>query len=239
MVPLGYFKEDDRMSAPLLSVIVPVYNEANTIREILEKINSVVIDKEIIVVDDGSIDGTSRILQSIKYNNLKVIHHSSNRGKGAAFLTGLANASGNFIIIQDADLEYDPNDFLKLIDVIQKGLSDIVFGVRFKEKGRGLVMHRLGNKIITGLINVLFNTKLSDSFTCYKLLRRDTVNMLDIQAKGFEVEAEIITKAIKKRLRISEIPISYRPRSYSEGKKIRLKDGIRSILSIIKYRFIL
>ena len=227
------------MSAPLLSVIVPVYNEANTIREILKRINSVGIDKEIIVIDDGSIDGTGRILQDIRYNNLKVIHHNSNRGKGAAFLTGLANASGNLIIVQDADLEYDPNDFLKLIDVIQKGDADIVFGVRFKENVRGLVMHRLGNKILTGLINVLFNTRLNDSFTCYKLLRRDTVNMLNIQAKGFEVEAEIVTKAIKKRLRISEIPISYRPRTYSQGKKIRLKDGIRSILSIIKYRFIL
>jgi glycosyltransferase involved in cell wall biosynthesis len=237
MVPLGYFKEVDKMSAPLLSVIVPVYNEANTIREILEKINSVVIDKEIIVINDGSIDGTGRILQNIKYDNLKIIHHSSNRGKGAAFLTGLANSVGDLIIVQDADLEYDPGDFLKLIDVMLKGGTDIVFGVRFKKNGQGLFMHRLGNKFLTGLINILFYTRFNDSFTCYKLLRRDTINMMNIQAKGFEVEAEIITKAIKNRLRITEIPISYRPRTYAEGKKIRWKDGIRSIFSIIKYRF--
>jgi glycosyltransferase involved in cell wall biosynthesis len=237
MVSMGYFKKDDKMSVPLLSVIVPVYNEVNTIREILEKINSVDIDKEIIVIDDGSIDGTGRILQNIRYNNLKIIHHSSNRGKGAAFLTGLANSVGDLIIIQDADLEYDPGDFLKLIDVMRKGGTDIVFGVRFKENGQGLFMHRLGNKFLTGLINILFYTRLNDSFTCYKLLRRDTINMMNIQAKGFEVEAEIITKAIKNRLRITEIPISYRPRTYAEGKKIRWKDGIRSIFSIIKYRF--
>lgn len=222
---------------PLLSVIVPVYNEAKTIRQILERINSVNIDKEIIVIDDGSFDGTEKILREIKYNNLKIIHHSSNRGKGAAFLTCLSQAQGEFIIIQDADLEYDPNDYLKLIEAIKEDNTDIVLGARFKEGYHGLLIHSLGNRLLTGLLNFLFNLKLNDCFTCYKLFRKDTINILNLKEQSFTIETEIVAKAAKKGLRIVEIPISYSPRAYSEGKKIRCRDGIRAIKSIIKYRF--
>ena len=222
---------------PLLSVIVPAYNEAKTIRQILEKINSVDIDKEIIVVDDGSYDGTEKILRDIKYNNLKIIHHSSNRGKGAAFLTGLSHAMGEYIIIQDADLEYDPNDYLKLMEAMKENNADIVLGARFKKGYRGLFIHRFGNRLITGLLNLLFDLKLNDCFTCYKLFRRDTINLLNLKEQSFTVETEIVAKAAKKGLRIIEVPISYYPRPYSEGKKIRCKDGIRAIRSITKYRF--
>ena len=221
---------------PLLSVVVPVYNEARTIRQILEKINSVDIDKEIIVVDDGSTDGTDKILRDVKYNNLKTIHHSSNRGKGAAFLTGLKHATGQFIIIQDADLEYDPKDYLKLIKAIKEDNADIVLGARFKKDYQGLLIHRLGNRFLTVLVNLLFNVTLNDCFTCYKLFRKDTINSLNLKARSFDIEIEIITKAINKKLRIVEIPVSYHPRTYSEGKKIRLKDGIQAIMSIIEYR---
>lgn len=221
---------------PLLSVIVPVYNEVNTIRQILEKIHSIEIDKEIIVVDDGSTDGTDRVLRDIHYDNIKVIHHTCNRGKGAAFLTGLANANGEFIIIQDADLEYDPKDYLKLIKAIKEDNADIVLGARFKKDYQGLLIHRLGNRFLTVLVNLLFNVTLNDCFTCYKLFRKDTINSLNLKAQSFDIEIEIITKAINKKLRIVEIPVSYHPRTYSEGKKIRLKDGIQAIMSIIEYR---
>ena len=222
---------------PQLSVIIPVYNEAKTIRQILEKINCVNIDKEIIVVDDGSYDGTEKILKDIKYNNLKIIHHSSNRGKGAAFLTGLSHAQGEFIIIQDADLEYDPNDYLKLMEAIKENNADIVLGARFKKSYHGLFIHRLGNRFLTVLLNLLFDLKLNDCFTCYKLFRRDTINLLNLKEQSFTIETEIVAKAAKKGLRIIEVPISYYPRPYSEGKKIRCKDGIRAIITIIKYRF--
>jgi glycosyltransferase involved in cell wall biosynthesis len=222
---------------PLLSVIVPVYNEAKTIRQILEKINSVDIDKEIIVVDDGSCDGTGKILKDVKYNNLKIIHHSSNRGKGAAFLTGLSHTQGEFIIIQDADLEYEPNDYLKLIKALKASNADIVLGARFKKGYHGLFIHRIGNRLLTVLLNLLFNVKLNDCFTCYKLFRRDTINMLNLHEQSFTIETEIVAKAVKRGFRIIEVPISYHPRAYSEGKKIRCKDGIRAIITVIKYRF--
>lgn len=222
---------------PQLSVIVPVYNEANTIKEILEKINSVAIDKEIIVVDDGSYDGTDKVLREVKYNNLKVIHHTSNRGKGSAILTGLLHAEGEFVVIQDADLEYDPNDYLKLVVPIKDDIADLVLGARFTKGYRGLMIHRLGNIFLTNLLNILFNAKLNDCFTCYKLLRRDTLNKLGLKAKSFDIEIEIVTKAIRNKLRIVEIPISYHPRLYSEGKKIRLRDGLWAALNILKVRF--
>lgn len=223
---------------PLLSVIMPVYNEAGTIRQILDKINSVPVDKEIIAVNDGSSDDTERILRDIQQvNNLKVIHHSSNRGKGAAFLTGLLHASGDLIIIQDADLEYDPNDYLKLIEAMQKNNADIVLGVRFKEGYHGLLIHRLGNRLLTGLINFLFGLKINDCFTCYKLFRRAAIGKLNLKEQSFTIETEIVAKAAKNRLNLIEVPVSYCPRSYCEGKKIRCKDGFRAVLSIIKYRF--
>lgn len=223
---------------PVLSVIVPVYNESKTIGKILEKIQSVALDKEIIVVDDGSTDNTSSILRDIKYDNLKVIHHTSNRGKGAAFLTGLSHAAGDFVIIQDADLEYEPGDYLKLLSAIEKGDIDIVLGARFMKGYKGLLVHRLGNRFLTILMNFFFNAKLNDCFTCYKLFRRETIKDLSLKSQGFDIEIEIIAKALKKKLRIAEEFITYHPRSYAEGKKIRCRDGLRAALSILKYSLI-
>jgi dolichol-phosphate mannosyltransferase len=222
---------------PLLSVIVPVYNEAKTIRQILEKISSVDIDKEIIVIDDGSSDGTDKALREIKLNNLTVIHHTRNRGKGDAVVTGLSNAKGEFAIIQDADLEYEPQDYLKLMDAIRKENADLVVGARFMHGYKGLLIHRLGNRLLTHLVNMLFHVKLNDCFTCYKLFRRSAIQRLDLQARGFDIEIEIISKAVRQKLRIAQTFIYYHPRSYSEGKKIRIIDGLRAVLSIFKYRF--
>lgn len=222
---------------PLLSVIVPVYNESRTIREILEKIRAVPVDKEIIVVDDGSSDGTAQALNSISFAGLKVIHHGTNRGKGAAFLTGLAQAGGEFTIIQDADLEYDPGDYLKLLEAAKEQRAEIVMGARFTRGYHGLFIHKLGNRLLTGLLNLLFGLRLNDCFSCYKLFRTQTVRGLGLKEESFTIETEIVAKAARKGLRIMEVPVSYHPRPYSEGKKIRCWDGIRAITGIIRYRF--
>ena len=222
---------------PQLSVIVPVYNEAGTIRQILEKINSVAVDKEIVVVDDGSSDGTDRILNEIKLENLKIIHHSSNRGKGAAFLTGLANASGEFVIIQDADLEYDPEDYKKLISKIKEGDAGIIFGARFRKGYRGLVAHRLGNKLLTFILNTLFGSRLNDYATCYKLARRETFSSLNLKATGFDIDVEITCNALKRKILILEVPVFYNPRTFMAGKKIRWYDGLWALFYMFKYRF--
>lgn len=222
---------------PLLCVIVPVFNEASTIKEILEKINSVEIDKEIIVVDDGSTDGTDKILREIRMNNLKVIHHTTNRGKGTSLLTGLSQANSEFVIIQDADLEYDPQDYKRLLSKIQEGNCDLVLGARFLFGHIGLFLHRLGNRFLTGFINLFFFAKLNDYSTCYKLAALENWRKLSLKSKGFDIEVEIICSALKKKFIIVEVPVSYYPRSYKAGKKIRWKDGIWAILYILKYRF--
>lgn len=222
---------------PLLSVIVPVYNESRTIKEVLKKIESLDIDKEIIVVDDGSCDGTQNLLSELAGNNFKVIHHATNRGKGAALVTGLENAKGDFIIIQDADLEYEPSEYFKLLDGFKDGETDLVLGARFTRNYYGMFIPRLGNRLLTILINMLFGSRLNDSMTCYKLGRRDTFNALSLKSKGFDIEIEIVIKALKNKLRIKQISISYEPRSYKEGKKIRWFDGMHAMISIIRYRF--
>jgi len=222
---------------PSLSIIIPVYNEEKTIRQIIEKINSVNIDKEIIVVDDGSADNTAKVLIETRYPNLKIIHHMTNRGKGAAVLTALEHACGEYVIIQDADLEYDPADYLRLMEVMSAQGADIVLGARFTKGYHGSFIPRLGNRILTGLLNWLYGTKLNDCFTCYKLFRRDTITALGLKAQSFDIEIEIVSKVIKNKLRLMEVPISYIPRTYAEGKKIRIKDGIHAIISIFKYRF--
>ena len=222
---------------PLLSVIIPAYNEAKTIRQILEKVESLDIDKEIIVVNNGSTDGSEKILSEIKYYDLKVIHLTVNRGKGSAFLTGLSQASGEFVIIQDADLEYDPVDYRKLIDAIKGYNSDFVLGARFLGGHQGLFMHRLGNRFLTGFFNFLFKTKLNDYATCYKLAKKSTWDVLNLKATGFNIDIEIIAKASKRKMRVVEVPVSYMPRTYEEGKKIRWVDGLWAMFYMFKYRF--
>ena len=222
---------------PLLSVIVPVYNEARTLREILEKINSVPVDKEIVVVDDGSTDGTDKVLRGISYRNLKLIHHTANRGKGAAFLTGLTNAGGEFVVIQDADLEYEPADYLRLMQKIEEGGADLVLGARFLKGHQGLLLHRLGNRFLTWLLNFLFQSRLNDYATCYKLGRKSLFEMLCLRETGFGIDVEIICNALKKGVRIAEVPVEYYPRTYRSGKKIRWNDGLWAIFTMLKCRF--
>lgn len=222
----------------LLSVIVPVFNEVKTIKQTVDRILSVPIEKEIIVVDDSSTDGSGEVLRNLRYDNLKAIHHGSNRGKGAAFLTGLANAKGEFVIIQDADLEYDPNDYMVLFNAINKGGADLVLGARFFKGYRGLFMHRMGNRFLTFTLNLLFGSRLNDYATCYKLARKQTFESLSLRATGFDIDVEIICNALKKKLKITEEHVSYSPRSYQEGKKIRMKDALWAMFYMIKYRFV-
>lgn len=226
---------------PLLSVVVPAYNEAKTIRQILENINSVNIGKEIIVIDNCSTDGTQNILQDILkrpvFNDIKVIYHSYNKGKGESVKEGIYEARGEFVVIQDADLEYDPKEYSNLMRPLLEDKADIVLGIRFAKGHRGLVLHRLGNKFLTGFLNFIFAGHLNDYATCYKMARRDLFISLGLKSKSFDIEVEIVCKALKRNLRIAEVPISYYPRSYAAGKKIRWFDGLEAIISILRYRF--
>jgi glycosyltransferase involved in cell wall biosynthesis len=222
----------------LLSVIIPVYNENSTIKQVIDKIIAVPVEKEIIVVDDSSTDGTGKILRDLRYTNLKVIHHSSNRGKGAAVLTGIGHVSGEYVIVQDADFEYDPVDYLKLLDAIKDGAADLVLGARFTSGYHGMKVPKAGNMFLTGLMNLLFGVKLNDCFTCYKLMRRRDLLGLSLGSRSFDIEIEILAKAIKKKMRVAEVPVYYKPRNYSQGKKIKVKDGIWAILMIFKFRLI-
>jgi len=223
---------------PTLSVIVPVYNEAKTIREILKKIDSVPLDKEIIVVDNHSSDGTDKILRDCRLDHLTVIYHATNLGKGASVRTGLSNAKGEFVVIQDADLEYEPGDYLRLMEAMHNENADLVVGARFMKGYKGLFVHKLGNRFLTLLVNSLFGVRLNDCLTCYKLFRREVIQTLDLKSQGFDIEIEIISKAIRKKFKIVETSVQYHPRSYGEGKKIRISDGFKVALSILKYRLI-
>jgi len=225
-----------------LSIIIPVYNEKNTIKEILRQVRQVdlePLDKEIIVVDDGSTDGTTDILKYEADSSLKYIRHQQNQGKGAAIRTGLAEASGDLVIIQDADLEYDPNDYKKLINPILKGKAKVVYGSRFTGERRNMLFwHYVGNRLLSLATNILYNTTLSDMETGYKLFAKEALNGIKIKAKRFEFEPEITAKILKKGIRIYEVPISYTGREFSEGKKISWKDGFIALWTLIKYRFV-
>lgn len=223
----------------MLSVIIPAYNEEQSIEAIINQVNNLPIEKEIIVVNDCSRDRTAAILRLLSFSNLKVIHHVSKRGKGAAVRTGLENATGEFVIIQDADLEYDPNDYLKLMEVIKNQGADIALGARFTEGYRGILLPKAGNRFLTGLMNKLFGVKLNDCFTCYKLMRREGILGLGLKSNSFDIEIEILAKAIKKGMRILETPVLYKARSYKEGKKIKIRDGLWAIMRIIYFKFCL
>ena len=227
----------------LISIIIPCYNEEKTIAAILNKVISVKlpegIEKEVIVVDDKSLDKSYFIAWNFS-PRIKTFRHRKNCGKGVAIATGIKKSKGEFIIVQDADLEYNPEEYRLLIDCMLKNKADVVYGSRFINKkfsGR----YYWGNKLITFVANVLYwnyGNMLSDVETCYKLFRKEIFYRLDIKAYGFEFEPEFTAKCLKRGFKIYEVPISYNPRGFKEGKKIRIKDGVKAMLALIKYRFV-
>jgi len=223
-----------------LSVIMPVYNEERTIQEIVKRVLEVPLEKELVIVDDCSTDRTSELLKV--YANkaeIKVLRHEKNQGKGAAIRTGIQAATGDIIVIQDADLEYDPAEYPILVKPIIEGRADVVYGSRFLGLHRVFLYdHYLGNKFLTFLTNLLYNTMLTDMETCYKVFRAEVLKGITIKSHRFNFEPEITAKVFKKKLRVYEMPISYYGRDYSEGKKIGLRDVLPAIWAILKYRVV-
>jgi glycosyltransferase involved in cell wall biosynthesis len=224
-----------------VSVVIPVYNEVSTIRKIVVRVQAVDLEKEIIIVDDGSTDGTREQLQEIapSQENIKVFYHDRNQGKGAALRTGFEAVTGDIVIVQDADLEYDPREYPVLLEPILDGRADIVYGSRFLGGPHRVLFfwHYLGNRFLTLLSNALTNLNLTDMETCYKVFKREVLNDIQLKSNRFGFEPEFTAKIAKKGFRIYETPISYSGRTYAEGKKIGWKDGVKAIFSILWFRF--
>jgi glycosyltransferase involved in cell wall biosynthesis len=224
-----------------LSVIIPIYNEVASIREIVKRVKNSGLAWEIILVDDGSKDGTRDLLKEMDGNdNIRVILHEKNQGKGAAVRTGLDAARGDVLLIQDADLEYDPRDYPVLLKPLEEGLADVVYGSRFLGGPHRVVMfwHMVANQLLTFMTNILYNTILSDMETGYKVFRHKVVDGMPLRAKRFDFEPEFTAKVLKRKYRIFEVPITFNPRDYSEGKKIGLKDAFEAVWTLLKYRFV-
>lgn len=243
-----------------LSIIIPVYNERNTLEELIKRVRSVdltvdkngvnqvlngpiTFEREIIIVDDGSTDGTREILDRWRADDapdMRIIYHAQNGGKGAALRTGFQHASGDVLIIQDADLEYDPRDYTKLLEPLLEGRSPVIYGSRFMGGPRSAMSlsHTLGNKVLTIFTNLLFGTSLSDMETCYKCFRRDVIIEMPLRSRRFEIEPELTAKILKRGYMIYEVPISYNGRAFHEGKKISWHDGFSAVRTLIKYRFV-
>jgi glycosyltransferase involved in cell wall biosynthesis len=229
--------------APCLSAVMAVYNEARTLRRILEVVLAQRPIQELIVVDDCSTDGSWEILGELAKANDRIclLRHERNRGKGAALATGIAHAKAPVVIIQDADLEYDPTEYHHLLKPILTGKADVVFGSRFTGYGEHRVLyfwHSVGNKFLTTLSNMATNLNLSDLETCYKMFRREVIQQIRLEEKRFGFEPEITAKVSKLGVRIYEVPISYHGRTYAEGKKVNWKDGLRALWCILKYNFL-
>ena len=227
---------------PKLSVVIPVYNEGSTVDEIVRRVQAVVITKEIVIVDDGSTDGTRDRLKEIEQRepNVRVILQPYNMGKGKALRTGFAAARGDYVIVQDADLEYDPQDYAKLLGPLERGRADAVYGSRFISTQEHRVLyfwHSLGNKLLTLLSNMATDLNLSDMETCYKVFRRELIQSIELEEDRFGFEPEITCKLARVRARIYEVGIAYHGRTYEEGKKIGVRDGFRALWCILKYTF--
>jgi len=225
-----------------LSIIVPVYNEEKTVTPLLKKVASVRLmglKKEIIVVNDGSQDGTAAIIDKLRIPGMKVFHHEKNRGKGAAIRTAIQQTTGDVVLIQDADLEYDPADYAGLLVPILKGEADVVYGCRFMGPHRAfLYLHYVGNRFLTFVTNLLYNTTLNDMETCYKVFKGDLIRSIPLRSNRFEFEPEVTAKILKRGYKLYEVPISYRGRDFEEGKKITWRDGFSALWTLILYRFI-
>lgn len=226
-----------------ITILIPIFNEVKTLREILKKVEDTDfcgLEKEIIMIDDFSTDGTREILEELK-DKYKIFYHEKNLGKGAALRTGFAHITGDITIIQDADLEYDPIDYKPLIQLIIDGKADVAYGSRLiggKPSRSFMFTHLLGNKVLTLMTNILYNTTLTDMETCYKAFKTEFIKDLIIRSDRFDFEPEITAKVLKKKARLYELPISYYGREYSEGKKITWVDGVHAIWALLKFRFI-
>ena len=232
--------EETVPSYRVLSVIVPVFNERNTVAEIVRRMRQVLlpVDLEVIVVDDASSDGTDKVLSAIEDSTVRVVRHPVNQGKGAAIRTGMEYARGDLLLVQDADLEYDPEDWPRLLAPILRGKARVVYGSRFTgERKNMLFLHWVGNRMLSLVTNILYNTTLSDMETCYKLFDRKVLEGITIESDRFEFEPEITAKVLRRGHRIYEVPISYAGREFHEGKKITWKDGFGALWTLVKYRF--
>jgi glycosyltransferase involved in cell wall biosynthesis len=227
---------------PTLSIIVPVYNEEKTVLPLLEKVQKVKLmglKKQIIVVNDGSTDHTAKLLGRIRNRDIQIYHHDINRGKGAAIRTAIPRTTGDFVVIQDADLEYDPADYESLLVPLLEGTTDVVYGSRFMGPHRAfLFLHYIGNKFLSLVTNILYNTTISDMETCYKVFKGDIIRSLKLHSNRFEFEPEVTAKILKKGYKLYEMPISYHGRGFEEGKKITWRDGITALITLVRYRFL-
>jgi glycosyltransferase involved in cell wall biosynthesis len=224
-----------------ISVIIPAYNEKNTIQEIVRRVQAMRLADEILVVDDGSIDGTRVLLAKMDgIDNVHVLLHEKNQGKGAAVRSGISKATGDVLIIQDADLEYDPREYPNLLKPIEEGVADVVYGSRFLGAPHRAILfwNMVANKILTLITNILYNNILTDMETGYKVFKRDVVKDMKLRSRRFDFEPEFTAKILKKKVRVYEVPITFNPRDYSEGKKIKMRDAFEAVWTLFKYRFV-